>query len=46
MEQVGQRGVGCPIAGDIQSQAEPGSEQPDLAVDIPVHCMGVGLDDL
>jgi len=26
--------------GDIQP------EQPDLAVDVPVHCRGVGLDDL
>ena len=23
-----------------------GSEQPDLAAGIPVHCRGVGLDDL
>jgi len=22
------------------------SEQPDLPVDVPVHCRGVGLDDL
>ena len=27
-------------------QAGPGSEQPDLAVDVPVHCRGDGLDDL
>jgi len=25
---------------------EPGSEQPNLVVDVPVHCRGVGLDDL
>ena len=24
------------VPGDIQGQAEPGSEQPDLAVDVPV----------
>ena len=27
-------------------KAGPGSEQPDLAVDVPVHCKGIGLDDL
>ena len=32
LEQVDHRGGGgCPISGDIQSQAVPGSEQPDLA---------------
>ena len=45
LEQIIQRGGGCPIPGDIQGQAGPGSEQPDLAVDIPGHCWGVGLDD-
>jgi len=30
-------------AGDIQDQAGQGSEQPDLAVGVPVHCRGVGL---
>jgi len=29
----------------ILGQAGPGSEQPDLAVDVPVHCRGVVLDD-
>jgi len=28
------------------SQAGCGSEQPDLAVVVPVHCRGVELDDL
>jgi len=46
LEQVVQRGIRCSIPGDIQGQAGPGSEQPDLAVDIPVSCRGVGLDDL
>jgi len=41
-----QRGGGCPIPRDIQGQAGQGSEQPDLAVRVPVHCKGVGLDDL
>jgi len=31
---------------DIQSQAGPGSEQPHLAADVPVHCGAVGLDGL
>ncbi len=30
--------------GDIQGQAEHGSEHPDLAVGAPVHCRAVGLD--
>ena len=43
--QVAQRGGGCPVLGDFQGQAELGSEQPGLAVCVPVHCRGVGLDD-
>ena len=46
LEQVAQRGGGCPIPGDIQGQAGPGPEQPDVAVDVPVHCRGDGLDGL
>lgn len=38
MEQVAQRCVGSPIPGDVQGQARPCSELPDLVVDIPVHC--------
>jgi len=34
---VAQRGGGCPLPGDIQGQARPGFEQPDLALDIPIH---------
>ena len=45
LEQVSQRDGGCPVLGDIQDQAGPGSEQPDLAVHVPVHCRKVGLDD-
>jgi len=41
-----QRGGGSPSLGDVQGQAGPGSEQPDLAVDVSVHCRGVGLNDL
>ena len=32
LEQVAQRGGGCPILGDTQGQAGWGSEQPDVAV--------------
>jgi len=37
---------GSPVPGDIQGQAAPGSEQPDLVVGVPVHCSGDGLGDL
>ena len=40
------RGGGCPIPVDTQGQAGRGSEQPDLAVSVPVHCREVGLDGL
>ena len=33
------------MLGDTQGQAGHGSEQPDVAVDVPVHCRGVKLDD-
>jgi len=36
---------GCPIPGHSQGQAGRGSEQPDQAVGVPVHCRGVGLDN-
>jgi len=31
---------------DIQGEAEPGPEQPDRVVDVPVQCRGIGLGDL
>ena len=43
MAQVAQRSS---ISGDIQGQAGWGSEQPDVAIGVPVHCRAVGLDDL
>jgi len=46
LEQVAQIGGECPIPGDSQGQAGRGSEQPDLAVGVAVHCRRVGLDDL
>jgi len=36
----------CPIPGDFQSKTGPDCGQPDLAVRVPVHCRGVGLDVL
>mgnify|MGYP001855345563 CR=1 FL=1 len=46
VEQVVQRVGRCCDPGHIQGQAEPGSENLDLPVGVPVHCSGVGLDDL
>jgi len=43
MEEVAQRGGGYPAFGDIQDQAGPSSELPDLAVELPVRSRGVGL---
>ena len=40
-ERLAQRGGGCP-----DSQAGPGSEQPHLAVGVPVPCRIVGLGAL
>jgi len=41
VEQVAQRGCGCPIPGGIQGQAGCGSGQPGLVVGDPAHGMGV-----
>lgn len=46
LEQVSHRGGVCLVLGDIQGQSGPGSEQPDPDGCIPVHCRGVGFDDL
>ena len=43
LEQVAQRGTGCPVLGDTQGQAGLDSEQSDLAVGVPVHCRGLDL---
>jgi len=34
------------MSGDTQEQAGWGSEQPDQAVGVPVHCRRIGLDGL
>ena len=36
----------APLLGDIQSQTGWGSEQPDVAEGVPVHCRGVVIDNL
>ena len=46
LDHITWRGGGCPIHGGIQSQAGGGSEQPDVAVGVPAHCRGIGLDEL
>ena len=46
LAQTAHRGGGCPIPVDTQGQAGRGSEQPDVAVGVPVHYWEVGLDDL
>ena len=33
------------VSENTQGQGGWDSEQPDLAVGVPVHCRGVGLDD-
>ena len=46
LEQAAQRSGGCPMPEDYQGKAGPGPGQYDLAVDVPVHFRGVGLDGL
>jgi len=46
LEQVAHRSGGSCVSGDIQGEAGGGSEQPNLAVSVPVHCGGVELNDL
>ena len=46
LEQVVQGAGRCSIPGDTQGQAGQGSEHPDVAVGVPVHCKGVGPRDL
>jgi len=41
LEQVAQRGCGCPMPGGIQGQAGCGSGQPGLVVGDPAHSRGV-----
>ena len=43
-EEVAQRGGECHVPGGTQGQAGWGSEQPDGAVGVSVHCTGVRLN--
>jgi len=45
-EQVSRRDGGCSVPGDFQGKVGSGPGQPDLAVHVPVHCRGAGVDDL
>lgn len=45
LEQVCPERGWCLIPRDIPDQAGWGSKQSDRAVDVPVHCRGVGLDN-
>jgi len=38
--------VEAPSLENVEGRVGWGSEQPDLVVDVPAHCRGVGLDDL
>ena len=46
LEQVAQRGCGCPLPGSIQGQAGQGREQPGLVGVVPAYSRGLELDDL
>ena len=46
VEQVAQRGGGCPIPEDTQGQVGWGPGQPDLAVGVPAHCRKTEPDGL
>jgi len=41
-----QRGGVCLVPGGIQGQTGRGSEPPDQAVGVLIHCRGVGPDGL
>lgn len=45
LAQIALRADGCPILAEIQGQDGWSSEHPDLAVDVLVQCMGIGLYD-
>ncbi|GAB0193696.1 hypothetical protein GRJ2_001834900 [Grus japonensis] len=46
LEQVAQRGCGCPIPGSVQGQVGWGFGQPGLVAGVPAHGRGLELDDL
>ena len=46
LEQVAQRGCGCPLPGSIQGQPGWVSEQPGLEGGVPAYSRGLELGDL
>ena len=46
VEQVVQRGCGCPLPGSIQGQAGWGFEQPGLEGGVPAYSRGLELGGL
>ena len=44
--QVAQCCCVCPVLGGFQGEAGSGPGEPDLAVNVGIHCRGVGLDDI
>ena len=44
--QAAQRCGGCPIPGVFKGKVGSGHGQPDLTVDVLIHCKGAGLYDL
>ena len=42
LEQVSQRGCGCPLPGSVQGQVGWGFEQPGLVEGVPAHGRGLG----
>ena len=42
LEEVAQRGCGCPIPGSVQGQVGWGFEQPGLVKNVPACGRGVG----
>ena len=46
LEQVAQRGCGCPLPGGLQGQPGWGFEQPGLEGGVPAYSRGLELRDL
>lgn len=46
LEQVAQRGGGCPVPGNSQGQVGQDSEQPDLGENFPALCRVMRLPGL
>ena len=46
LEQVAQRGCGCPLPGSVQGQVGWGFEQPGLVEGVSALAAGLELDDL